>query len=139
MVGRLIKTKHQDRLIEMFLELDYPGWKLALVGYDDLYQDNFKRLQAIIDQNNSQDKVVLVGREVDVDSFYRRSKIFAFTSSSEGFPNVIGEAISAGLPVVSYDCIAGPSELITQDQNGFLVPVFDDEQFREKLRLLIDR
>jgi GalNAc-alpha-(1->4)-GalNAc-alpha-(1->3)-diNAcBac-PP-undecaprenol alpha-1,4-N-acetyl-D-galactosaminyltransferase len=39
---------------------------------------------------------------------------------------------------VSYDCIAGPSEMITDGENGYLIPVFNDELFQEKLQLLID-
>jgi glycosyltransferase involved in cell wall biosynthesis len=139
MVGRLITTKHQDKLIELFLNLDIPEWRLVLVGYDHLKQTNFDRLQAIIDRNNGQKQVMLVGRQVDVDSFYKRSKIFAFTSSSEGFPNAIGEAMSAGLPAVAFDCIAGPSEMITDNHNGFLIPLFDYEQFREKLERLMKK
>jgi len=46
-----------------------------------------------------------------VKAYYLKSKIFAFTSNSEGFPNAIGEAQSAGLPVIAFDCIAGSSEL----------------------------
>ena len=45
--------------------------------------------------------------------------------------------MSAGLPVVAYDCVAGPSEMIKDGRNGFLVPVFDDEQFAERLDLLM--
>lgn len=137
MVGRLIRTKHQDKLIELFLDLDIPDWKLILVGYDHLKQNNFERLQAIIDKKNAMGQVMLVGRQIDVDSFYRRSKIFAFTSSSEGFPNAIGEAMSAGLPAVAFDCVAGPAEMITDNHNGFLVPLFDFEQFQGKLERLM--
>ena len=137
-VGRLINSKHQDRLIKLFLELNIPRWKLVLVGYDHLKQSNFNRLQEIIENYQGEDKVILVGKHVDVDSFYKKSKVFAFTSSSEGFPNVIGEALSAGLPVISYDCIAGPSDLITQGENGFLIPVFDDRKFQQQLRFLIN-
>ena len=64
--------------------------------------------------------------------------IFAFTSSSEGFPNVIGEALSSGLPVISYDCAAGPAEMIKDGENGFLTPVFDDILFQKRLQSLID-
>ncbi|MDZ7634136.1 MAG: glycosyltransferase [Bacteroidales bacterium] len=77
------------------------------------------------------------GYQSDTDNYYRRSRIFAFMSSSEGFPNVLGEALSAGLPVVSYDCLAGPSDLISDGDNGFLIPLFDRELFKEKLTLLM--
>jgi GalNAc-alpha-(1->4)-GalNAc-alpha-(1->3)-diNAcBac-PP-undecaprenol alpha-1,4-N-acetyl-D-galactosaminyltransferase len=137
MVGRLITTKHQDRLIDIFLRISNPHWKLVIVGYDHLKQNHSERLQKIIDDNRAQDRIILAGKQSDVESYYLESKIFAFTSSSEGFPNVIGEALSAGLPVVSYDCEAGPSDLIIHGENGFLVPVFDDEAFQKYLELLM--
>jgi GalNAc-alpha-(1->4)-GalNAc-alpha-(1->3)-diNAcBac-PP-undecaprenol alpha-1,4-N-acetyl-D-galactosaminyltransferase len=137
MVGRLIKSKNHDRLIELFLKIGIPDWKLILVGYDHLQQNIFNRLQKIIEQNHAERIVLLEGKQADVESYYTRSKIFAFTSSSEGFPNAIGEAMSAGLPVVAFDCVAGPSEMIINDRNGFLIPVFDYEQFQKKLELLM--
>jgi glycosyltransferase involved in cell wall biosynthesis len=63
---------------------------------------------------------------------------WAFTSSSEGFPNVIGEAMSASLPVVAYDCVAGPSDLIDHKKNGFLVDVHDKIAFKSDLEKLIN-
>lgn len=138
MVGRLIKTKHQDKLIELFIKISKPGWRLVIVGYDHLKQKNSDRLKQIIQENHAEDFVILEGKQADVEAFYRRSMIFAFTSSSEGFPNAIGEAMSAGLPVVAFDCIAGPSEMIIDNHNGFLIPLFDYEQFEEKLRFLMD-
>ncbi len=46
--------------------------------------------------------------------------------------------MSAGLPVISYNCIAGPAEMISEGENGYLVDVFDDEMFRNRLQYLID-
>lgn len=137
MVGRLIETKHHDQLIETFLSAAEPGWKLQIVGYNHLKQNISANLEKIISDNNAEDRVSLEGKQADVDRYYLGSKIFAFTSSSEGFPNVIGEAMSAGLPVVAYDCIAGPSEMIVDGQTGYLVPLFDKESFKEKLSELI--
>ena len=45
MVGRLIRTKHQDKLIEMFIRISKPGWKLVIVGYDHLKQNNSDRIE----------------------------------------------------------------------------------------------
>jgi GalNAc-alpha-(1->4)-GalNAc-alpha-(1->3)-diNAcBac-PP-undecaprenol alpha-1,4-N-acetyl-D-galactosaminyltransferase len=137
MVGRLIKSKHQDKLIELFIRISKPGWKLVIVGYDHLKQNNSERLKKIIEDNHAEDSVILVGKQTDVEAYYLKSKIFAFTSSSEGFPNVIGEAMSAGLPVVAFNCVAGPSEMIKDNFNGFLIPLFDYEYFQEKLETLM--
>lgn len=137
-VGRLIKTKHHDELIRLFVKINQPGWKLIIVGDDALKQENMVRLRKLIVDLHASDKVILAGSQTDVESYYRSSKIFAFTSSSEGFPNVIGEAQSAGLPVIAFDCIAGPADLIQNNQNGYLVPLFDYNQFEEKLAHLMN-
>lgn len=136
-VGRLIHTKHYDELIRMFLRIYIPGWKLIIIGDDALKQRNMVKLEALVTSFGASDKVELVGQRADVDDFYLRSKIFAFTSSSEGFPNVIGEAMSAGLPVVSFDCVAGPSEMIRDGENGYLVPLFDFILFEKRLSRLM--
>ncbi|MBJ7429171.1 MAG: glycosyltransferase [Bacteroidia bacterium] len=137
-VGRLIKTKHHDELIRLFGKINNPNWKLIIVGDDALKQNNMSRLQALVKERNAENQIILAGKQSDVDSYYLKSKIFAFTSSSEGFPNVIGEAQSAGLPVIAFDCIAGPADLIENNKNGFLIPLFDYKQFEEKLRQLMN-
>lgn len=137
-VGRLIKTKHYDRLIKLFAELNRSDWKLVIVGGDAQNQNNMAKLQAQLTEMGNPANIELAGTQKDVESYLLKSKIFAFTSSSEGFPNVVGEAMSAGLPVVSYDCVAGPSDMIEDGVNGYLVPVFDDELFKQRLIELMD-
>lgn len=138
MVGRLIKSKNQHRLIEIFASINMPDWKLVLVGFDDLKQNNMEPLKELSNSLGIGNSVFFAGKQTDVDSYYEKSGIFAFTSSSEGFPNVIGEAMSAGLPVIAYDCIAGPSEMIIDGVNGYLIPLFDDLMFKEKLFQLME-
>ena len=137
-VGRLINSKHHDELIKLFVQINIPDWKLVIVGGDAIKQQNLKRLQNLIRALNAEDRIELTGSRNDVDAFYKKSRIFAFTSSSEGFPNVIGEAMSAGLPVIAFDCIAGPSEMIINGDNGFLVPVMDFMEFKYKLIQLMN-
>jgi GalNAc-alpha-(1->4)-GalNAc-alpha-(1->3)-diNAcBac-PP-undecaprenol alpha-1,4-N-acetyl-D-galactosaminyltransferase len=137
-VGRLIRSKHHDKLIELFLKISNPDWKLIIVGYDHLKQKNSEKLKRIISDNSAEDRVILAGKQSDVESYYLKSKIFAFTSSSEGFPNVIGEAMSAGMPVIAFDCIAGPSDMIVDNENGYLIPLFDYDQFQTKLEKLMN-
>lgn len=137
-VGRLINTKHYDRLINIFAEIDNPDWKLYIVGGDALRLHNSERYKRQIADLHLEQKVVMTGMQKDVEQYYHSASIFVFPSSSEGFPNVIGEAMSAGLPVVSYDCIAGPSDMIEDGKNGFLVPVFDDDTMKERLVYLME-
>ena len=138
-VGRLIESKHHDKLIEMFVRINLPDWKLIIVGDDALKQNNMVRLKELVRTLGAENMVELAGKKANVESYYLRSKIFAFTSSSEGFPNVIGEALSAGLPVIAFDCVAGTSDMVTDNVHGFLVPLFDYEAFEQKLKLLMER
>jgi GalNAc-alpha-(1->4)-GalNAc-alpha-(1->3)-diNAcBac-PP-undecaprenol alpha-1,4-N-acetyl-D-galactosaminyltransferase len=136
-VGRLIATKNFNQLISIFASIGPEGWKLVIVGDDAQKQQNRIKLESQIVELELQGKVILAGKQIDVESYYRSASIFAFTSSSEGFPNVIGEAMSAGLPVVAYDCVAGPADLIINGESGFLIPLFDQKLFAEKLKLLM--
>jgi GalNAc-alpha-(1->4)-GalNAc-alpha-(1->3)-diNAcBac-PP-undecaprenol alpha-1,4-N-acetyl-D-galactosaminyltransferase len=136
-VGRLIISKHLDELIKIFSEIDAPDWKLIIVGDDALKQRNKEKLEKLTRDLGISDRVELTGKRLDVESFYNRSKIFAFTSSSEGFPNVVGEAMSAGLPVIAYDCVAGPSDLIAHEKSGFLIKLHDTSSFKEALKKLM--
>lgn len=137
-VGRLIKTKHHDDLIMIFSEINSKDWKLVIVGGDALQQKNKLKLEGLVRELNMENKIKLVGKRSDVDDFYNQAKIFAFTSSSEGFPNVVGEAMSAGLPVIAYDCIAGPSDMIEHKKTGYLIKLHDKESFKIHLKYLMD-
>ena len=136
-VGRLIPTKHFDQLIEVFASIGLPGWKLMIVGGDAKQLELSKELTTLVHELGVADSVFLEGEQHNIDSYYLRSKIFAFMSSSEGFPNVIGEALSAGLPAVAYDCVAGPSEMIEDGSNGFLVPLHNKGAFKHRLYTLM--
>jgi len=138
MVGRLINSKHQDHLIEIFAGANRPDWKLWLVGYDHMKQENMDKLKTLAAELNIAASVEFLGKQDQVERIYRKVSVFAFTSSSEGFPNVIGEAMAAGLPVIAYDCVAGPSEMIRDNENGFLIPLFDKTSFTERLGQLMD-
>jgi len=137
-VGRLINTKHYDRLIKIFSNINNSDWTLYIVGGDALKLHNSERYNRLVKDLNLEEKVVLTGMQKNVDYYLNRASIFAFPSSSEGFPNVVGEAMAAGLPVVSYDCVAGPSDMIENGKNGYLVPLFDDVDFKNKLEYLMN-
>ena len=66
------------------------------------------------------------------------ASMLIMTSLYEGFGNVIIEAMSCGLPVVSYACPCGPKDIITDGVDGFLVPPKDEETLAERICRLIE-
>jgi GalNAc-alpha-(1->4)-GalNAc-alpha-(1->3)-diNAcBac-PP-undecaprenol alpha-1,4-N-acetyl-D-galactosaminyltransferase len=110
------------------------NWKLVFLGDGPLLA---KAKQYVTDLGIC-DKVLFMGKKKEVELYYRKAKVFAFTSSSEGFPNALGEAMSAGLASISFDCVAGPSELIDDGINGFLIRGMNYELYRQRLKTLME-
>lgn len=132
-VGRLDKNKSQDVLIRAFSNIEANDWQLIFVG-DGSEKDNYIKLTQSL---NLESKVSFVGNSTQVYNYYNSSSIFAFTSKSEGFPNVLIEAMYFELPCISTDCPNGPSEIINEGSNGFLIPVDDQNALEKKLKLLM--
>ncbi|MEH6770795.1 glycosyltransferase family 4 protein [Maribacter arcticus] len=132
-VGRLTTQKGQERLIRSFAKINPDNWKLQLVGSGPL-EAIYRRL---INDLNMNDKIELLGLQQDIIPYYQKAKIFAFPSLYEGFPNALTEAMYMGLACISTDCPTGPSELIKNGLNGYLVPMKNHSEFEEKLNMLI--
>lgn len=137
-VGRLIPTKNIDQLIRIFSLINKPNWRLFIIG------GNAKKMELISEYNKQveslqmQGKIFLLGEQKNIIPYLAKSSIFAFTSSSEGFPNALAEAIAAQLPVIAYDCVAGPSDLIKNGKNGFLIEENNEKLFKENLERLMN-
>lgn len=133
-VGRLVKSKGQDYLLRAFSMIDNKDWKLILVG-DGPEKSNLEELSHSLGLS---DRVSFVGNQKEVNAYYQRAKIFAFPSLTEGFPNVLLEAMASGLACISFNCVSGPSEIIDDRNNGFLVEVGDIKDLSEKINLIIN-
>ena len=122
-VGRLSPEKGYDLLIKAFSQLSpqFPNWQLVIVG-DGPQRDE---LQTQITDADLTTQVVLPGRCGNLTSWYESADLYVLTSRFEGFPNTVVEAMSHGVPVVSFDCITGPSEIIRHNVDGVLVPPED--------------
>ncbi len=132
-VGRFISSKNQSILITIFEEINPKDWELWFVGEGEL----FDHCKSQAENSSVSKKIVFWGNQIDVSKFYNQSRIFAFTSVSEGFPNVLGEAMGSGLASISFDCMAGPSDIIQDGINGFLIENMNISEYKEKLSKLI--
>lgn len=133
-LGRLVREKRYDRLLEIFSKLKDKSWKLLIVG--DGYQR--RMVETLIDDYDLFDRVILAGEQKEVDRFLSESRIYALTSDIEGFPNALCEAMAHGLASISYDCVAGPGDIIQDGVNGILVEEGDSDRFVRELDLLIE-
>ena len=87
-----------------------------------------------IRQNHLDDRISLLGNleREKLNEVYLNSDIFVLSSKWEGFPNVLLEAMSYGLPVVSTK-VSGAEDLIEDGKSGFLVPVGDVKKLEEAI------
>ena len=135
-VGRLTVQKGYDMLLEAWNKVikKHPGWQLAIYGQGE---DNAK-LQSIIQQYAINDSVHIFPPTRDIANKYLNASIYVMTSRYEGFPMVLPEAMACGLPCISFAAPCGPSEIISQGEDGFIIPVGDIQALSEKLSLLMD-
>ncbi|MEZ4802631.1 MAG: glycosyltransferase family 4 protein [Gelidibacter sp.] len=133
-VGRLIRSKNQDLLIRAFANINHKDWKLVFLGDGPLLSE-FQGLAADLQIS---DKVIFVGKTDDVASYYNTSKIFAFTSKYEGFPNALIEAMYFELACISTDCPSGPAEMIHHNENGYLIDIGDQKNLEIHLNTLMN-
>jgi glycosyltransferase involved in cell wall biosynthesis len=122
-VGRLHRQKGFDLLLAAFSDLvkDFPDWDLVILGEGS----ERRSLEAKRAALGLERHVLMPGRAGNVSSWYERADLYVMTSLYEGFPNTLLEAMAHGVPAVSFDCDAGPRDLIRHEVNGVLVPLAD--------------
>lgn len=134
-VGRLVAQKNFCSLLHAWkiVEARYPDWSLQIWG------DGVQRsllLQTIF--NLELHHVELKGFTSQIIERYPEASALAVTSRYEGFALTILEAMSAGLPVVSYDCPCSPRDIISDGDDGFLVDTGDEVALGDRLCWLIE-
>lgn len=134
--GRYNAQKAFDRLIEVWKTVapQAPGWKLRIAGDGELRQ----ALQQQIDAAGLHDSVILGKAEGDIRDLYAAADIYALTSLYEGLPMVLLEAQASGLPIVAMACKCGPRDVVTDGEDGFLVPEGDNAAMAGRLLELIN-
>ena len=130
-VGRLEKQKGFSYAIKAFSDLasEFPDLRLKIVGKGRLE----KELKKNAIEYGVEDRVDFEGFQKDMIPYYLNAKATVLTSLYEGYPNVLIESITLRTPVVAFDCPSGPSEIIKDGINGYLVKYEDSKDLKTKL------
>lgn len=120
-VASIVYSKHKDWI-----------WNIYGKGKEK------ESIEGLIKDYGLQNFVILKGFCDDMPSAYKNSSFYVMTSRSEGFPSVLLEAQRFHLPIISFDIECGPSDVIENDVNGFLIKPFDIDKMAEKILKLIE-
>jgi glycosyltransferase involved in cell wall biosynthesis len=133
--GRLRRQKGFDRLIRAFARVagQHPEWRLRICGRGRERQ----ALERLVEEHGLSGVVELTGPVRDLAREMESASLFVLSSRFEGFPMVLLEAMSHGLPVVSFDCPTGPREVVESGVNGLLVPDGDERALGDAIVRMI--
>ena len=136
-VGRIDDNKNQSMLVKTFGEIatNYPDWVLRLYGNGKKKEE----LESYVKTKGLENQIFFMGEVSDIQNRMKDSAIFVLPSKQEGMPNALIEAMTLGLAVISTDCpCGGPTDLITNGENGILIPVDDRKALKNSLEKLMD-
>lgn len=135
-VGRCDEGKNFKDIIDAWTTIQpmHPDWRLKIIGDGELKESLRKQIESL--QLDS--SIILQPYTTDIVNEYLNSSVFVFSSIYEGLPMALLEAQACGVPLVSYTCHCGPSEIITEGENGFLVDVGDVETLADRISKLIE-
>ncbi len=137
-VGRLSKEKGFDDMLKLFkkVSIKYLDWKLNIIG-DGMEKNNLLDLSKELKLG---DKVVFHGYQNKdyINNMLSDSSIYLMTSHTECLPLVLIEAMSYGIPCLSYTSAQGANEIIDDNVNGYLIENRNEDEMIEKISILIE-
>lgn len=133
--GRLTEQKNFSSLLRIWKNVEYshPDWRLQIWG--DGWQEQLLRQEIL---SLKLKNVRLMGHSDSLLKEMAKASIYAMTSVFEGLPLVLIEAMSVGLPIISYACPCGPKDIVTDGKDGILIPMNDECTFARELCRLMD-
>ena len=134
-VGRLDNPqKGIDRLLKIWeaVFFEHPSWELLVIGDGP----DRKMLEEYVSAKGIQ-RVNFLGHQSSVLTFYRNASIICLTSTVEGFPMVLIEAMAHGVVPVVYESFKAASDIIENNISGFTIEAFNEDYYISKLKLLM--
>jgi glycosyltransferase involved in cell wall biosynthesis len=112
----------------------HPDWILNVYGSGEMYDDLLSRIR----KNGITDSLIINDPTSDIVSKYLECSFYIMSSRFEGFPMVLLEAMSCGLPCVSFDCPTGARDIIEDEYNGYLVEYLKVENLADRICDMIE-
>ena len=135
--GRISPVKNFVDIIYAFslINDEFQNWEVHFYGED--YSGTQLKLENIVKKLNLDHQIKFKGITSDLKKEMEGYSIYAMTSETECFPMVLLEALSVGMPIISYDCPTGPKHILTAQEDSFLTPYQNIDLFSEKLKVLM--
>lgn len=131
-IGHLNYGKGFDMLLKawsLVKKADSDGWKLHIVGEGE-EKENLINLCKHLQLEND---LLIFPPTTEIEKHFLSASVFVMSSRREGLPMVLIEAKSYGLPIVSFSCQTGPSEIVRDNIDGFLVAPNNIIELKDKL------
>ena len=136
-VGRVMTQKNTVRYLHVVKRLKDAGFHFKVLWYGDVSDAYYKECELELKENGIEDVFEFAGRSQDMVKVYQDADIFCLPSLYEGFPNVLCEAMSCGLPVVASDVCDNPD--IVDLSCGLLLNPLDEDDMFNKLKTMLDK
>lgn len=135
-VGKQSYQKGYDRLLQSWqiVHENFKEWNLEIYGK----KDEFLQLELLAKKLGIDKNVFFFDADKNIQQKYLESSIYVMSSRFEGFGMVLIEAMACGVPCVSFDCPHGPSDIIVNNDDGFLVDNNDVQLLAQRLMQLIE-
>ena len=135
-VGHLLPNKGYLRVVEMARKIlpSRPDWRWVICGDGP----QRKELEQAVADAGLQTQLLLPGLQTDMAAWYGSAAMLVMTSDMEGLPMTLLEAKGWGLPLVAFDIMTGPSDIIDHEKNGYLIEPFHLDAMAESIGKLMD-
>lgn len=137
-VGRFSAEKGIPHLLKIWKKIEKnrkcDGWRLIMVG-DGIKK---KEIETFIKKNKLR-RIQMEGFQPDVSPYYQKAAILCMTSIFEGFPLTLIEAMGNGTVPIAFSSFAAISDIINDNQNGIIVPPYNEAIYIKKLTALIEQ